>query len=71
MRKLVFVVEGGAARIRLVETGLASESEIEITSGLRDGETIVEGPYRVLSRDLKDGKPVKEAKEGELGERKP
>jgi HlyD family secretion protein len=69
MRKLVFVVQGGTARIRLVETGLASESEIEIVSGLRDGESIVEGPYKVLSRDLKDGKPVKEAKpEGPKGE---
>jgi HlyD family secretion protein len=64
-RKIVFVVEGGVARVRPVETGLASESEIEVTSGLRAGEALVEGPYRVLSRDLVDGKPVKEAKEGE------
>ncbi len=64
LRKLVFVVEGGVAKARPVETGLASETEIEITSGLKEGEKLVEGPYRVLSRDLKDGKPVKEAKEG-------
>jgi HlyD family secretion protein len=70
MKKLVFVVDGGVAKVRLVETGLASESEIEITSGLRDGEKVVEGPYRVLSRELKDGKPVKEAKEGELATEK-
>jgi HlyD family secretion protein len=71
-RKVVFVVEGGVAKARPVETGLASESEIELTSGLRDGETLVEGPYRVLSRELKDGKRVTEAKEGAgPGETKP
>jgi HlyD family secretion protein len=71
-RKIVFVVEGGVARARPVETGLASESELEVTSGLKEGERIVEGPYRVLSRELKDGKRVTEAKEGAgPGDRKP
>ncbi|MFL5263172.1 MAG: efflux RND transporter periplasmic adaptor subunit [Anaeromyxobacteraceae bacterium] len=69
-RKIVFVVEGGLAKARPVETGLASESEIEVTAGLQEGETLVEGPYRVLSRELKDGKRVTEAKEG-AGEKKP
>jgi HlyD family secretion protein len=67
LRRCVFVVEGGAARVRPVETGLASESEIEITSGLKDGETVVEGPYRILSRELSDGKVVTEAKPGVKG----
>jgi HlyD family secretion protein len=60
MRKVVFVVENGVARIRPVETGLASDTEIEITSGLKEGEKVVEGPYRVLSRELADGKRVTE-----------
>ena len=64
MRKVVFVVEKGVARPRQVETGLASENEIEITEGLKEGETLVEGPYKVLSRDLADGKKVKEEKPG-------
>lgn len=62
LRRCVFVLDGGKARVRPVETGLASESEIEITSGLRDGEQVVEGPYRILSRELSDGKAVTEAK---------
>lgn len=65
MRRVVFAVEGGIARARPVETGLASEDAIEIVSGLREGEQIVEGPYKALSRELKDGKPVRQAKEGE------
>lgn len=63
MQKVVFVVKDGVAAQRVVETGLASETEIEIVSGLQEGERVVEGPYRVLSRDLADGKPVTEEDE--------
>jgi HlyD family secretion protein len=59
MQKVVFVVEDGKARVRRVETGLASENDIELVSGVKEGEMIVEGPYKLLSRDLADGKPVK------------
>jgi HlyD family secretion protein len=58
-QKVVFVVEDGKARVRRVETGLASENEIELVSGVKDGETVIEGPYKLLSRELADGKPVK------------
>jgi HlyD family secretion protein len=58
LRKVVFVVEGTVARARPVETGLADESSIEIVSGLSEGERIVEGPYKALSRELRPGKPV-------------
>jgi HlyD family secretion protein len=64
MQKVVFVVQDGVAKLRRVETGLASDSEIEITSGLTEGERVVEGPYRVLSRDLAEGKSVSEESEG-------
>jgi HlyD family secretion protein len=64
MRKVVFVMDGGVARVRPVETGLASDTEIEIVSGLSAGEKVIEGPYRVLSRELADGKPVEEQKPG-------
>jgi HlyD family secretion protein len=60
MQKVVFVVQDGVAKLRKVETGLASDTELEITSGLAAGERVVEGPYRVLSKELADGKPVSE-----------
>jgi len=62
MQKVVFVVEDGKARVRRVETGLASENDIELVSGVKEGEVIIEGPYKLLSRDLADGKPVKSEK---------
>jgi HlyD family secretion protein len=69
MRQCVFVVKDGKARVREVETGLASESEIEITSGLEAGEQVVEGPYRILSRDLTDGRAVTEEQPGQKGKK--
>ncbi len=62
MQKVVFVVEDGKARVRRVETGLASENDIELVSGVKEGDVIVEGPYKLLSRELADGKPVKSDK---------
>jgi HlyD family secretion protein len=64
-RRVVFVVDGSVAKIRPVETGLAGENDIEVVEGLREGEKVVEGPYKVLSRELADGKPIRELKPGE------
>lgn len=63
-QKVVFVVEDGKARVRRVETGLASENDVELVSGVKEGEVVVEGPYKLLSRDLADGKPVKDEAAG-------
>lgn len=50
----VFVVEGGRARKRSVETGTADDTYIEIVRGLTAGESVVTGPAKIL-RFLKDG----------------
>lgn len=64
-RKVVFVVDKGVAHPRPVELGLASENEVEIVEGLKEGETVVEGPYKVLARELADGKTIRALKPGE------
>jgi HlyD family secretion protein len=69
LRRCVFVVEGGVARVRPVETGLASETEIELVSGVEAGARVVDGPYRLLSRELSDGRAVVEAVEGKTSAR--
>ena len=63
--KVVFVIKDGKAEMREVHTGLASRTDIEILDGLGEGETIVDGPYRTLARELQDGAAVKIAKPGE------
>jgi HlyD family secretion protein len=63
LAKVVFVVDGEQkAHPRRVKTGISSDTDFEVLEGLAEGETIVEGPYRTLAKDLKDGDPVREAK---------
>lgn len=65
LAKVVFVVDPqGKAKLRRVRTGIASDTELEVLEGLQDGEQIIEGPYRTLAKDLKDGDRVQELKPG-------
>lgn len=49
-----------------VKTGIQDDRYIQIVTGLNDGETIINGPYRVISKLLKDGDEVKIITEEEL-----
>jgi HlyD family secretion protein len=44
----VFVVTGGKAIFRKVETGITGSSDIELLDGLKEGEEIVTGSYSVV-----------------------
>lgn len=58
--KVVFVVaKDGTAQMRVVHTGIASRTDVEIIDGVAEGDTIVDGPYRTLARELTDGQAVK------------
>lgn len=65
----VFVNNGGTVKFAAVKTGLSGDSNIEITSGLKEGQQIVTGPFRAL-REIKDGSKVKEQKGGGPGSEK-
>ena len=55
--ELIFVVEEGTARLRLVRTGKRFGDEVEVVSGLEAGESVVlDGPS-----DLLDGQKVEAA----------
>ena len=65
LRKMVFVVgESGIAEAVEVETGIADDRFIEITSGLEAGMRVVQGPYSAVSRTLSDGDQVREREGG-------
>jgi HlyD family secretion protein len=53
--EVVFVVEGGKVMARQVETGIQSDELIEVISGLSEGDEVVSGSYRAISRDLVHG----------------
>ena len=46
------------ARARRVRTGIASDTDLEVLDGLKEGERVVEGPFRTVSKELKDGDPL-------------
>jgi HlyD family secretion protein len=56
--ELVFVVEDGKALARQVKTGIQSDELIEVVSGLAEGDQVVSGSYRAISRDLVHGGAV-------------
>ena len=64
--KVVFVVDkDGVAQMREVHTGIASRTDVEILDGVNEGETVVDGPYRTLARELQEGQKVKQQKPGQ------
>ena len=63
--KIVFVVDADKkVHMRRVKTGISSDTDIEIVEGLVEGDEIIEGPYRTLAKDLKEGDLVEEQKGG-------
>ena len=58
----VFVVDKGTATFRPVKVGIAGDEYFEVLDGLKEGETIVAGPYQAI-RDLKDGARVRALKQ--------
>ncbi|MFC4817934.1 efflux RND transporter periplasmic adaptor subunit [Flavobacterium sp. GCM10023249] len=62
----VFVKSGDKVNLRIVETGIQDDTYIEILSGLKKGETIVVGPYTVVSKELNPGDKVRVKSKAEL-----
>ncbi|RMG65009.1 MAG: efflux RND transporter periplasmic adaptor subunit [Calditrichaeota bacterium] len=63
LTEVVFVVKNGIAEMRPVKLGLSNDSYYEVLSGVEEGEAVVTGPYKILSRTLKDGQRVKVVEE--------
>ena len=51
----VFVKVGDKAKIRVIKTGIQDDTNIEVISGLKKGETIIIGPYTTVTKDLNSG----------------
>lgn len=54
VKEIVFINQGGKAVEREVKTGISDFENIEIKSGLKDGEQIISGPFLVVSKKLKN-----------------
>jgi HlyD family secretion protein len=56
--EIVFVVKNGKVEARQVRTGIQSNTHIEILDGLAEGDEVVTGSYRAISKDLENGAAV-------------
>jgi len=69
--EIVFCIEDGKAVAKQVKTGIQSDELIEILEGLAEGDEVVTGSYRAISRDLENGDVVSVSNEDEEGKEEP
>lgn len=70
LEEVVFIVKtDNTVEKRVVTTGIQDINYIEITSGLKEGEQIVTGPYNAVSKTLKTGDKVKTVPQDKLFEK--
>jgi HlyD family secretion protein len=70
MKEYVFVVDDNVARLREVETGIQDNTYIQILSGLEPDEKVITGPYRAVSKTLRNGDEIKVVEQNQLFEKK-
>ncbi|HEU4335081.1 MAG TPA: HlyD family efflux transporter periplasmic adaptor subunit, partial [Candidatus Eisenbacteria bacterium] len=56
--EIVFCIEKGKAVAKQVKTGIQSDELIEVLEGLKEGDEVVTGSYRAISKDLENGAVV-------------
>lgn len=56
---VVFVLDGDHVKMQPVKTGISDSDHYEIVEGLREGEQVISGGFKTISKDLEDGKKVK------------
>ncbi len=60
-------MDDGKAKFQAIKTGLLGELSLEVTDGLKGGETLITGPFKSL-RTLKPGDAVKKEEKKKDGE---
>ncbi|RZK63231.1 MAG: HlyD family efflux transporter periplasmic adaptor subunit, partial [Hymenobacter sp.] len=58
IEEVVFIIKDGKAVLTPVKTGISDFQNIEIKSGLAAGTEVASGPFRAVSKTLKDGNRV-------------
>lgn len=57
--EVVFLKEGDAAKMVPVKRGISDNDYTEIEEGLQEGQEVVAGGYKAISRELEDGKKIR------------
>ncbi len=69
LRRVVFLMVDEHAKMVEVETGISDDTHIVVLSGVSEGETVVTGPYRAVSRTLEPDDLLEEKKDDSRSER--
>lgn len=59
IQEVVFLVDKGEVKMQVVKTGIQDNTNIQILDGLTEGQEVVSGPYRAISKTLNDGDNIK------------
>jgi len=57
--EVVFVAKGDRVKMVKVKTGISDETHVEILEGLKEGDEVVSGGYKAISRELEDDKKIR------------
>jgi len=57
--EVVFIEEGNFAKMVDVEIGISDDTYMEIMSGLEEGQMVISGSYRAISKELEDSSKVR------------
>lgn len=68
--ELVFIFDNGKSLIKPVKTGIQDNNFIQILSGISKGDEVIVGPYKTVSKLLKNRSLVKVVQEEELNKEK-
>jgi HlyD family secretion protein len=70
--EVVFVLQADGINVKKVKvkTDVQDLNYIQIISGVKEGETVITGPYNLLSKTLKEGNKVKVVEKDQLYEEK-
>jgi len=66
VQELVFIVENGKAKSMDVKTGIQDANYIEILSGIKEGQTVIKAPFKLISKTLTSGDIVQVVNEKDL-----
>ena len=50
--------KGEEAKLQVVKTGIQDDSNIQVISGLEDGDEVITGPYNIVTKVLESGDKV-------------
>ncbi|MCU0287740.1 MAG: efflux RND transporter periplasmic adaptor subunit, partial [Acidobacteria bacterium] len=57
-QEVVFIINNQSAVMKPVKTGISDDNYIEVSEGLKEGDEVISGSYKAISKELKDGAKV-------------